>query len=59
MRTSTRQQKKKNYDKTMGRTPLFLTEGDLDEIGDVIHDATRDMMSHFEAEYQQSLNKVQ
>lgn len=50
-RTSTGQHKKKKYDRSTDVMPLVLREGDLDKIGDVVRDATMNLMSHFEAQY--------
>lgn len=42
----------------MGATPLVLTKGDLDEINDVVRNATQSIWNHIEDHYHQSLNKV-
>jgi len=51
-RTSTGQCKKQKSNKKIGTMPLVLTEGDLDEIGDVVRDARMDLMNHFEVQCQ-------
>jgi len=38
---------------------LVLTEGDLDEIGDVFCSATKNIWGHVEDKYHQVLEKVQ
>lgn len=38
-----RSHKKKKLEKSVSATPLVLAEGDLNEIGDVVHNATTDL----------------
>jgi len=58
-RSSPGLRKKKKPDKAKGMMSLALREVDLDEIRDVVYDAMMDLMSQFEAQYQQTLGKVQ
>ena len=54
-----RPHKKQNSDKSASVTPLVLMEGDLDNIDDVVHDAMKNIWSHIEDQYHQTLDKVQ
>jgi len=49
--TSTGLRKKQKFDRSVGTTPLVLTEGDLDEIGDMVHDTMTNIWGHFEEQY--------
>ena len=54
----TRPRKKQKSNKSVNTTPLVLMEGDLDEIGDVVRDATKNIWSHIKDQYHQTLDKM-
>jgi len=49
----------KRLDKSVIVTPLVLTKGDLDEIGDVVDNTIETIWGHIEDQYHQLLDKVQ
>lgn len=58
-RSSKRPCKKPKSNKSTSVTPLVLMKGDLDEIGDMVHDATENIWGHIEEQYHQMLDEVQ
>lgn len=51
--------KKQKSNKHSHVDPMILTEGDLDEIGDKVHDIITELQTQFEQENQQELGNVQ
>lgn len=51
--------KKHKFDKTTGVEAMVLTEGDLDEIGDIVRTTIKEIWGHIKDEYQSVLSKVQ
>jgi len=49
---------KQKYDKSVSAIPLVLMEGGPDEIGDVVCDTTKNILSHIEDQHHQTLDKV-
>ena len=51
--------KKKKSDISTGTKLMFLTKGDIDEIGDTIHTVMEDLWANIEDQYKLVLTKIQ
>lgn len=45
-------------DKSASMKPLVLMDGNLDEVSDVVHDATKNIWSHIKDLYHETITKV-